>query len=425
MQALLSFERSPPLAAPLRFFASAPWFLAGAGLLLAWVGPDAFASRWMPATLAATHLLTIGFMLQVMLGALIQVLPVVAGASLARPRLVAGVVQPALAGGALLLAAAFLAGQPWLFAGATLLLLGGVVVFLGAAAVALSGLAGGNPTVAGLKFALAGLTGVAALGGALALGLAGGWPLPYSDLTDLHAAWGLAAWAGVLLAALAGVVVPMFQLTPPYPARFGRLFPLLAIALALGWSLALVVDWAPLAEAARGALGLLGMVFCALTLRLQQGRRRARPDATSRAWQLGMAAGFLACLMQSTAVFHPAAAEAAWTIAFGLLIGAAFVFCIVGMLYKIVPFLCWLSLQHHGVARPPPMNRLLDEPAMQRPLWGMAAALVLLLAALWQPGLLVRPAGLVLAAAAASLAFNLRGAARRYRAHLPAAGRPA
>ncbi|WP_374343340.1 hypothetical protein [Azonexus sp.] len=425
MQALLSFESSPPLAAPLRFFASAPWFLVGAGLLLAWAGPDAFASRWMPATLAATHLVTLGFMLQVMLGALIQVLPVVAGASLARPGLVAGVVQPALAGGALLLAAAFLSGQPWLFAGATLLLLGAVVVFLGVAAAALSAVPGGNPTVSGIKFALAGLAGVALLGGALALGLAGGWPLPYPALTDLHAAWGLAAWAGVLLAALAGVVVPMFQLTPPYPARFGRLFPALSIGLALAWSLALVADWPRLAEAARFGTGLAGMVFCGLTLRLQQRRRRAKPDATSRAWQMGMAAGFLACLMQSTAALFPELPEAAgWTTGFGLLIGGAFVCCIVGMLYKILPFLCWLSLQHHGVVRPPSMNRLLDEPAMQRQLWAQAGALALLFAAAWLPGLLARPAGLAFAAASAGLALNLRVAVRRYREHLPGAAFP-
>lgn len=45
MQALLSFDQAPPLAAPLRFFLTAPLFAILAGLLLLWSGPDLFASR--------------------------------------------------------------------------------------------------------------------------------------------------------------------------------------------------------------------------------------------------------------------------------------------------------------------------------------------------------------------------------------------
>ena len=82
---MLSFENAPPFAAPLRFFLTAPLFAALAGLLVMIEGPALFASRWTSGTLAATHLLTVGFMLQVMLGALIQILPVVAGADLPRP----------------------------------------------------------------------------------------------------------------------------------------------------------------------------------------------------------------------------------------------------------------------------------------------------------------------------------------------------
>ena len=100
---MMSFESAPPFAAPLRFFLTAPLFALLAGLLIAIEGPDVFASRWMPATLAVTHLLTVGFMLQVMLGALIQILPVVAGANLSRPLLIATIVHIGLTLGALLL----------------------------------------------------------------------------------------------------------------------------------------------------------------------------------------------------------------------------------------------------------------------------------------------------------------------------------
>jgi hypothetical protein len=41
-----------------------------------WAGPGAVGSRWTAPVLAATHLLTLGFMAHAMLGALLQLLPV-------------------------------------------------------------------------------------------------------------------------------------------------------------------------------------------------------------------------------------------------------------------------------------------------------------------------------------------------------------
>ena len=164
MQALLSFENAPPFAAPLRFFLTAPAFGVLGGLLLAWVGADIMASRWMPATLALKHLITDGFMLQIMLGALIQILPVVAGANLPRPLLLARVVNIGLSLGALLLAGGFLDSQPRLLgAGAGVLGLT-ASIFLLAAAQALRGVPATSPTIRGLKLAMIGLGGVVGLG---------------------------------------------------------------------------------------------------------------------------------------------------------------------------------------------------------------------------------------------------------------------
>lgn len=134
MSGLLSFEQAPPISAPLRFFMTAPVFAILAGLLLLWSGPDLFASRWTPAALALTHLITAGFMLQAMLGAMMQLLPVMAGANMGRPLLVAGIVHAAITPGALLLVAAFLTYQPWLFGLAASFLGVGITVFITAAA---------------------------------------------------------------------------------------------------------------------------------------------------------------------------------------------------------------------------------------------------------------------------------------------------
>ncbi|KAB2914457.1 MAG: hypothetical protein F9K30_19580, partial [Dechloromonas sp.] len=367
---MLSFDNAPPLAAPLRFFLTAPLFLVLAGLVLAVEGEAIFGSRWMPGTLALVHLITIGFMLQVMFGALIQILPVVAGADLGRPLLLARLLHPTLTLGALALAAGFVGSSPLLLRLAALLLAAACGLFLLTAAWSLLRQPATSPTIRGLKLSLLGLAGVVGLGVTLALGLAHGWPLPYGELTDLHAGWGLGAWAGVLLAAIAYVVVPMFQLTPGYPARPSWWFPPAIVGLLLLWAVAVVAGWPLLVRASQAGLAVAGIAFGGLTLRLQLQRRRARADATSRYWQAGLLAAMAALSMLAAAALWPPLAELpAWTPLFAtLLIVGAFVSFIAGMLYKIVPFLAWLHLQHgmqFGVPAPN-MNRLLPDQAMQR-----------------------------------------------------------
>ncbi|MGB7479845.1 MAG: permease, partial [Burkholderiaceae bacterium] len=115
MQRALAYERTPGLMAPLRFFLTAPPFALAAALLLLWQGEAALQTRWAPATLALTHLLTLGFLASAMTGALMQILPVVAGVELPRPNGTAAGVHGLLLAGTALLAAAFWFSRPLLF----------------------------------------------------------------------------------------------------------------------------------------------------------------------------------------------------------------------------------------------------------------------------------------------------------------------
>ena len=419
MQALLSYDQSPPLSAPLRFFLTAPLFLVLAGALAVHEGEALFASRWTPAALAATHLVTAGFMLQIMVGALIQILPVLAGANLARPRLIAGIVHPGLALGALTLAFGFLQSAPgWLHA-AGVLLGASLAVFIGAAGLAIFRVPSTSPSIRGLKLSVIALAVTVASGLFMLLALAGGWAVALMPLADLHAAWGLGGWAGILLAAVAYVVVPMFQLTPGYPAKPAWRFPLLLMAALLLWSLAWTVSAEILQRLAQAALAAGGLLFVGQTMRLQAARRRARPDSTFRYWQGALYASLLALLMLlASAVHPPLAGVPAWMGVFGVLILLAGLSAfIIGMLYKIVPFLLWLHLQ--PLARPgkpvPPMNKLLaDKDGLGQ--WRLyLAALLLAVAAAIRPDWLAVPAGLCLMATAGWLWWNLAVGVRNYR----------
>jgi hypothetical protein len=421
MQALLTFDQAPPLAAPFRFFVTAPLFAILAGVLVLWGGPDAFASRWTPAALALTHLVTAGFMLQVMLGAMVQVLPVVAGANIVRPLLVASVVHAAITLGALLLAAAFLSYEPWLFRLAVICLGGGLAVFVAAAAHALLGVPSTSPTIRGLKLSLLGLGVTAGLGLMLASALGWSLELPLLQLADLHLGWGFVAWGVALLAAVAYVVVPMFQLTPAYPDWFSRGFSLAALGTVLLWTLADLAGWASASALLAGAVVALAALFAGVTLYVQRRSKRAKFDATQHYWRVAMVSALAAgALWLGARPFAPLAAWPAWPLLCGvLLLSGGFMSVMVGMLYKIVPFLVWMHLQNVGRGRlaAPNMKKVLAERSMNRQMAAHFSAFALLLLAVLWPAWFVYPAGLALIVANLWLLRNLLSAVGVYRQH--------
>ncbi len=415
----LAFEQAPPFALPLRFFLSAPLFLIFAGLLIA-LAPDALASRWTPQALALTHALTLGFLAMVMLGALMQMLPVVAGSPLPALRWVARISHLALALGAAALIAGFLTGKAAAYGSGIVLLGIGFIVFIVAAAVSLARAAAGV-TVNGIRFAMLGLALTILLGVALALLRAGWWTPPaVASAINAHIGFGLVGWVLLLVVGVAYQVVPMFQLTPPYPPRLSRwlagaLFALLllhAAAPLLPPVAARIVD----ASLAAGVL-----LFAATTLRLQSRRRRKLPDVTLDYWRLGMAS-----LIASVAVWIVAQAWPAWadSDAYPPLLGILFIggfaaSVVTGMLYKIVPFLAWFHLQAQLQATAgsiPTMKDMIAERWMRRQFRLHLSACVLLLGVPFWPQLGIAAGG-VLTASALLLWINLLSAVRRFIGH--------
>lgn len=384
----LAYEETPPLSAPLRFFLTAPLFGMAAGLILLLDG-GALASRWTPGTLAIVHLFAAGFMLQVMLGALLQILPVVAGASIPAPLRVARATHLLLASGAAGLAWGLGGGVPLAIAGGATLLATGLTLFLVASVIGLRQApetAAKSRTPRDLRLALTGLAVTTAFGLLLALALGRGiaLPLSLSTLVNLHAGWGWMGWGGLLLAATSWVVVPMFQITPAYPAPFTRLWaPAVLVALLL-WSLAMATGLGAPTAALASALLLLAAGFAALTLKLQSRSRRTTPDAPFRAFRLAM----LSLLGGLLALLASLASDAEqWPVLAGVLIlHGGFGGTISAMLYKIVPFLAWLHVTQAGV-RAPNMKKLLPDAPVRKQLRLRSVTLAVLATAVFVPAI--------------------------------------
>ena len=414
----LSFDQAPPVSVPFRFFLTAPWFGVAAGLLLAWFGETAIASRWTGQALALTHLLVAGYLLQAMTGALFQFVPVAAGGNVWRPRLVAAILHSAFIIAAPLLAAGFLFGEvAWLRLAAAVFL-PAILLQVAVVGTALWRTPAGGATVRTLRIAIAGLLVTVVLGATLAEGLAVDHRWPLIELTQVHAAWGLGGWALMLVMGVSYFVVPMFQLTPPYLDRLARWLPTALVVALLAWSLQLLgLDAAWITFVWLAGLGIAAG-FALLTLRLQQQRRRRISDPTFHFFRGAMLCLALVWLSAAIMVAAPTLGDdprAAWWLGI-VLIPGVFISLINGMLYKIVPFLCWLHLQRlagiGGVV--PNMREIISEQAQR---WQMRLhflSVALLLSATFLPQATVL-AGFAFAAASAWLGRNLLVGVGRFR----------
>lgn len=423
----LSLEQTPPLAVPARYFLTAPLFAVAAALVLLVEGPDALANRWPPAALVLTHLMTLGFVAMAMLGAVQQLLPVLAGSPIRRPLLVSRTLHGLVTFGTIALAVGLWSGTAlWLHAAG--LLLGLLVVgFVAAAGLALLRARSGHATVRGMALSVTAL----AVTGVLGLLLVGGHAAPgmrlFRELTDVHLAWGLAGWVGLMVVGVAYQVVPMFQITPDYPKAVTRWLAPAVFAGLVVWSVGTVL--ARWGVAPTGWLAVLGglvvagglAAFAVTTLYLQARRRRRLPDVTLAFWRVGMASLLLAVVLWGVAVLRPGMAGAvAMSLGVAMVVGFA-VSVINGMLYKIVPFLVWLHLNNRlqtagaWQGKVPNMKQVIRDRRARPQLWLHAAGSAALLAATVVPGVLAYLAGALLLASNLLLGANLLSAVMLYR----------
>lgn len=412
----LRTDQGPPLSIPLSFFVMGAIALASAGILLSAAGGAALSSRYMPQAMMLAHLGTIGFLGSVMLGALYQMIPVVAGAPVPAIRVAHGVFIGWVVGlGALLWG--FQTGAAWAFQTATIVLGAAMVAFLAPTALALVRAPTRSETVSGMRLAVSALAVVAVIGVLLALGRSGvstvsSWmPWLYA-----HLGIGTTIWIGGLIAAVSWQVIPMFYLAPEPPRWVRRLtlalmgssalLVLVAVAISsdqrwVGWS------FAPVAAA-------IWIIHPASTLRLVSKRRRRRPDASLTFWKLGLVCAAPTCLVAVALQFSH---EPRLPLLFGWLALWGWAGAIVhGMLGRIVPFLIWFHRYAALVGRAPvpPMRRLLPDKRLRVGFWLHLATLIGGCAAI-ASGLdaVARLTGVLLAATGGWLAFCIGAALRR------------
>ena len=415
----LLLDNIPPIGTPLKFFLAAPVFGVLAGILL--IGyPELLTNRWLPATFAFTHLLTLGVGAMVMLGALFQVLPVVSNRAVPGDQVIAPWVHRGMVWGTLTLAAGFLTSWGWLIGMAAFLLAAGFGLFVGAFGTGLVRARPAGDTTVSLRLAALSLLVTLVLGGMqLTLYL---WPeagLYQPRQTQLHAFVGGFGWTLLLVMGVSFQVLPMFHVAPAFPRWVCRGLPLVVFTA----NTAVLLAGQAVAAYALPLTMMATILFAAEALKVLMARKRKLVDYTVRFWQLGLSQLVTAALLVLSLTFIQSnAAREPVELLLGLVFALGFVLSVMlGMLQKIVPFLIYLNLQRMTLANPqaaavklPHMKALIPT---ERSRWQYRLQLVLLpciYLAPWAPRIAV-VAGLLLVAVFGWLGYCLWGAWRQYR----------
>ena len=387
----LSLDQAPPIGVVFRFFLiGSAWGMVAGALLLA-----AGESLWNPSapvTLMMVHAWTLGVWMSFMIGALFQMLPVLAGVAFAAPVPMAIRTQYPMLVGTLLLVVAFGHPSPILFGLGAVLLLVGLAPALIIMVMRLYRVATHTPASRGITYAVFHAL-ITLLLGAMLVGMRLGWwsADPYLPLRTAHIGYGLLGWVALLILSVALQVVEMFYVTPPYPSRLTRWLPLSIAAVLVGALIAGRFSL-PLQQGLH-LLALGGLVLWgAITLRRFSQRKRPLTDATVWLWRLGSL--LLVVAMVGVAVSIVATPpETVWRL--GAVAFVGFVTSILlAMSYKIVPFLTWFHLNAQGYYNAPMMHEVIHPRYALRHLWIHLAALASLTLGIFVPQLLPIAGGL-------------------------------
>jgi hypothetical protein len=348
----LSFNALPPIDLPFRFFISAPLFIIACAMLVLFSGETLWLSRWQPNMLALTHGFTLGFLTMVMMGALLQLLPVIGGIGIAKPRLIATASHTLYFVGVAALMLSFMLAKIWLTITAMVLLSLGLSIYIGAVAWVLIKKISQGDSIIGFRLAIIAFVCLIVLG-LLLLANRVGINLPFmlldKHVTDIHALMGLVGWAGILIVAVSFQVLPMFHVAPNMPKWIKQyLAPTIFVLLVLFiFSGKLVLPLIFISHA----------IFAGTLFYVIKQRKRKVPDTSIKYWQMAASSliviNVLYFLPDSFYVNSYVAVESPLPFSLpdkSMLLTAIFIYfyllsVIQGMLLKILPFLSYTHLQ--------------------------------------------------------------------------------
>lgn len=354
----LSVDQAPPISAPLRFFLTAPLFGVLAGVLILFSDVQTLSSRHSLDAIAIAHAITIGFLSFVMLGALTQMLPVLAGAKIAKVGTVASVSHLLLLFGTLFMIFGLQSAHSAVTLAASLFLGSGFLIMIISMLSGLLRVKNITPSVRAMITSLIFAFMIVLIG----VHLLSSYGLDkFSKLhvlfSNVHSVWAIFGFAGILIIGVAFHILPMFYVAPRFK-KFCKQNVVWIISMGLFLWLIFNLYFEDYAIVAKILVALFFWAFATTVYIKLNARRRPISDVTVWYWKssaIFMTLGSFAWVIND---FY----DAKYIVVVSILIGGGFIFSIMsGMLYKIIPFLVWFHLNAKGYMSIPTMNEMIDK----------------------------------------------------------------
>lgn len=354
----LSADQAPPISAPVRFFLTAPLFAILAGILILLSDVQMLSSRYSVESIAINHSITIGFLSFVMLGALTQMLPVLAGVKISNIEKIAKAGHLFLVVGTLSMVFGLLQSYSTLILVAALFLGIGFLVMIVSMLIGFRTVTIFSASVRALITSLVFAFFIVLMGLHLLYSYGSGNFTDYHLVyANVHSVWAIFGFAGILIIGVSFHILPMFYVAPRFK-QFCKQKVVWIISFGLVLWLVLNLFFDSYAIVAKVWVALFFWAFATTVYLKLDARRRPISDVTVWYWRSAAVFMTLGTFAWAINDFY----DEHYIVIVAILIGGGFIFSIMsGMLYKIVPFLVWFHLNAKGYMSIPTMNDMIDK----------------------------------------------------------------
>ena len=354
----LSVDQAPPISAPLRFFLAAPIFGVIAGILILFSDSSILINRYSMDAILVTHSLTIGMFAFIMFGALTQMLPVLAGAKIAKVDFITKYSFFTLALGLL----SMIVGLKFnisILSNLSYVSLGfGFITMILSIAYAIKDINHLTATIKGMAMSLLFAFFIALMGLFLLYEYATDSVSQYHYLVaNIHSVWAIFGFSGLLIIGVSFQVLPMFYVAPKFKQFCKKRVVYLISTGLLIW---LVANSYYEEYELYAKLWIVLFFWAFATAVWVKFNKRKRPISDVTVWYWRAASIFLT--LGSFLWIFDEFFKHEYIVMVGILIGGGFILSImIGMLYKIVPFLVWFHLNGMGYMSIPTINEMIDK----------------------------------------------------------------
>ncbi|MEA2091809.1 MAG: hypothetical protein U9O83_05550, partial [Campylobacterota bacterium] len=354
----LSIDQAPPISAPLSFYLIAPIFAIIAGFLIFFSDADLLMNRYSMDSIIITHALTIGFLGFIMLGSLTQMLPVLAGVVIPKVDVVSKISYLFLFFGTFFMMLG-LTYENLLFNTSALILLGaGFMMMIAVISLAIIKVKNFNATVKAMSTSLVFAFFTVLMGLFLLFTYIDNDFAQYRNMVaNVHSVWGIFGFAGILIIGVTFQVLPMFYVAPRFK-QFCKKRVVWLIGTGLLIWLVTSLFFESFSIIGKSWIAIFFWAFATTVWIKLSARRRPISDVTVWYWRVASISLTLGSFLWIFDEYF----KHEYVVMVAILLGGGFVLSImIGMLYKIVPFLVWFHLNAMGYMTIPTMNEMINK----------------------------------------------------------------